>query len=107
MTMTFAVAATRSAIPAMSVVTVVVIVVAVIMSVVAVSRLVAAAVVPHEINRLVARGVARAVAFPVFGVAGRHTHVDGALAHAIRGRSDDHGLRVSSTGWVLPMSTRP
>ncbi len=60
-----------------------------------------AVVVAHEIHRLAARTVLAAIARPVPGVAGWHTHVDGALVHGHRGLLDDDRLGVDQRGLLL------
>lgn len=82
------------AMTAVMVVIMVIVVVVVMATVRAPLRWVAAIVIAHEVHRLVAGAVARAIALPILGMTRRHAHVDRALAHAIDGLRDDHRLWV-------------
>jgi hypothetical protein len=92
---------------ALTATTAVVIVVAVAPTAVATAVLVAWVFIAHKVHRLVAGVVLVAMLGPVFSVARRHMHVDGALLHDdprlrhYHRLGDDDGLRIHDGRWRL------
>lgn len=72
-----------------------------VITVTAAAPAITAVVVAHEIHRLATGAVPAAVARPVLGVAGWHTHVDGALVNGYRNLLDDDRLGVDQRGLLV------
>jgi len=87
--------------PAVAAIVITTVPVAAVITVTAATPAITAIVVAHEINRLPACAVLRAIACPVLGVAGGHTHVDGALVNGHRNLLDDDRLGVDQRGLLV------